>query len=247
MMTYTTEQLMAIFQQKNTKPLINKDLHFIGFDTRKLIVPEKTLFFALKGEQQDGHTFLQKAYDLGVRHFVVEKIIDNLPSDAQFFLVENTLKALQNFALQHRRQFNLNVIGVTGSNGKTVVKEWLKHLLSVHLHTGVVASPKSYNSQIGVPLSVCGIEEQHKIGIFEAGISTTNEMLHLAPLIDCKVGIFTNIGAAHSDGFLSLEEKINEKLKLFENAEILIYCKDYGRIQQQIEKNPLFSPKKIIT
>jgi alanine racemase len=211
-------------------------IKFLAFDTRKLIIPERTLFFALKGGQKDGHKFVENAYLQGVRHFVVENGFNGSRfRDAHFTYVNDVLGALQNIALEHRQQFDLQTIGITGSNGKTIIKEWLNFLLSKKNPTQVVCNPKSYNSQIGVPLSVWEIQKQHKIGIFEAGISTVGEMENLAKLIDCGIGIFTNIGSAHDEGFDNREQKIEEKLKLFQNAQTIIYSPDYQLIDAQIQ------------
>lgn len=211
-------------------------IKFLAFDTRKLIIPERTLFFALKGEQKDGHKFVENAYSQGVRHFVVEHGFNGSRfRDGHFTYVNDVLATLQNIALEHRQQFDLQTIGITGSNGKTIIKEWLNFLLSKKNPTQVVCNPKSYNSQIGVPLSVWEIHEQHKIGIFEAGISTIGEMENLAKLIDCEIGIFTNIGSAHDEGFENKEQKIKEKLKLFQNAKTIIYSPDYQLIDTQIQ------------
>lgn len=212
-------------------------IKFLAFDTRKLIIPERTLFFALKGEQKDGHDFVENAYKQGVRQFVVQHGFDSSTfSNAAFTYVNNVLEHLQKVALNHRQQFDLQTIGITGSNGKTIIKEWLNFLLSKKNPTKVVCSPKSYNSQIGVPLSIWEIQSQHKIGIFEAGVSTVNEMKKLAPLIDCDLGIFTNIGTAHDEGFESREQKVIEKLNLFQNSKTIIYCSDYQLIHENILK-----------
>ena len=205
------------------------------FDSRHLIFANRTLFFAFTGDRQDGHEYLQELYEQGVRNFVVTKPINSAQfPTANLLLVKNSIKALQRLAMYHRRQFTYPVIGITGSNGKTIVKEWLFQLLQQTYP--VIKSPGSYNSQIGVPLSVWLMEEKHQLGIFEAGISRTKEMKKLAPIIDCTIGIFTNIGAAHSEGFSSQEEKIKEKLKLFKNTETVIYCSDTANIDKAIRQ-----------
>lgn len=191
------------------------------YDSRAIAFPADSLFFALHTVHQDGHRFIGDAYRKGVRHFVVDRVVDTDPyTDATFLLVEDTLQALQQIARHHRAQFRLPVIGITGSNGKTIVKEWLYHLLNEHY--SIVRSPKSYNSQVGVPLSVWQIAGQHTLGIFEAGISQPGEMERLAPIIQPTIGILTNIGEAHDEGFLSLAHKLQEKLKLFETASVVI-------------------------
>lgn len=224
---------------KNQSLITNRQslkVRFLAFDTRKLIVPSQTLFFALKGKQKDGHDFIEAAYLQGVRQFVVKNGFDisNFPN-AHFIFVNNVLIHLQTLALQYRQQFDLLTIGVTGSNGKTIVKEWLNYLLAKKNPTEVVCNPKSYNSQIGVPLSVWEIQAQHKIGIFEAGISNIEEMDSLAKLIDCQIGIFTNIGSAHDEGFENRTQKVLEKLKLFRKSETIIYNADYELIHKNIQ------------
>ena len=219
---------------------------FLAFDTRKLVIPERTIFFALRGKQKDGHHFIPKAYNHGVREFVVERGFDTSAfANAHFVEVDNVLTYLQQIALVHRQQFNLQTIGITGSNGKTIVKEWLNFLLSKKNPTKVVCNPKSYNSQIGVPLSVWEIQQQHTFGIFEAGISTVGEMEKLAPLIDCEIGIFTNIGSAHDEGFDSREQKVGEKVKLFQNAKTIIYKGDFELIDDIIRHQ--YPNKKLVT
>lgn len=207
-------------------------IHHISTDSRRLLNPYHTLFVALSGKNKDGHQYISDAYSKGVRHFIVQQIkADSFP-DAAFVVVEDGLKALQLLAAYHRTQFTLPVIGITGSNGKTVVKEWLYQLLSPEYD--VCRSPKSYNSQIGVPLSVLQLESHHTIGIFEAGISTVHEMQSLAEIIRPTIGIFTNIGPAHDAGFKDYEEKIKEKLLLFKDCEKLIYSSDYDLITSNI-------------
>ena len=198
-------------------------------DSRKLVFPAQTLFFALPGPRRDGHEFIESLYDQGVRFFVVNKQTDILKwktycLGAVFFEVPNCLAALQNIASYHRSKFDMPVIGITGSNGKTVVKEWLYQLLSHSYH--IVRSPRSYNSQIGVPLSVWKMTATHELAIFEAGISTTHEMEHIAPIIKPTMGVLTHMGHAHAEGFSGMPQKIQEKLRLFETVDTLIYGKD---------------------
>ncbi|MDB5283581.1 MAG: alanine racemase [Bacteroidota bacterium] len=204
-------------------------------DSRKLIHPAQTLFFALAGQKLDGHNYINELYKKGVRNFVISKEKDfteeNYP-DSNFILVKDVILALQKLAGYHRNKFTLPVIAVTGSNGKTVVKEWLYQLL--HEDYNIVRNPKSYNSQVGVPLSLWLITEDNNLGIFEAGISESGEMDKLEKIIKPGIGVFTNIGEAHSDGFLSSRHKTKEKLNLFVNTGILIYCKDYFEINQSI-------------
>jgi alanine racemase len=198
----------------------------LATDSRKINAPAGSLFFALTGIK-DGHQFIPDLYAMGVRNFVVNHIPDDcshLANSASFLIVSDVLAALQQLAAYHRRQFNLKVIGITGSNGKTTVKEWLYQLLSPYQH--IVRNPKSYNSQIGVPLSVWQISAEYDLGIFEAAISTRHEMKKLTDIIQPQVGILTHIGSAHDEGFSSRNEKISEKLQLFNNCELLIYNPD---------------------
>ena len=200
-------------------------------DSRQLLEASATLFFALPGRQVDGHDFIAELYGQGVRAFVVQHIPKGCP-EAAFFLVDDVVQALQKLATFHRKQFTIPVIGITGSNGKTIVKEWLRQLLEAH--GPLIASPRSYNSQIGVPLSVVQLEEVHELAIFEAGISRRGEMARLAAIIEPTIGLFTNIGAAHQEGFGSEEEKLSEKLHLFRSVERLIYCRDQEMVHQAI-------------
>ncbi len=196
----------------------------ISIDSRSLQNSKNTLFFTIVGPNNNGHDYIESLINKGVTAFVVSDIPSNLLGKAVFLKVTNTLEALQKVAAFYRSLFHFPIIGVTGSNGKTIVKEWLNFLLSPNYN--IIKSPKSYNSQVGVPLSVLGINEYHNLGIFEAGISTTNEMCKLEPIIQPTIGILTNIGSAHDEGFSSMGEKIKEKLKLFANVSVLIYNKN---------------------
>lgn len=220
----------------------NSQVNSLLLDSRKLVSPESALFFALEGERHNGHAYIPELIRAGVCNFIVSKrtAIEN-NDHTNFILVDNTLDALQKLAAFHRRQFNIPVAGITGSNGKTIVKEWLYQLLREDYH--IVRSPKSYNSQTGVPLSVWNISGEHTLGIFEAGISKPGEMERLEKIIAPTIGIFTNIGSAHDEHFSSLTEKIKEKLRLFLNCQTLIYCKDYTGISDQINSAE-FSDKK---
>ncbi|MDQ3290593.1 MAG: Mur ligase family protein [Bacteroidota bacterium] len=212
-------------------------------DSRKLAHPASSLFFAIKGLFNDGHQYIANLYKRGVRQFVIEdssaipgiKEIDALDKafpEANFLQVNSSLMALQKLTAYHRNQFKLPVMAITGSNGKTIVKEWLAQLLSPDER--VVKSPRCYNSLVGVPLSVWQINQNHTMGIFEAGISRIAEMENLAAVIQPTEGIFTNIGQAHAQGFESLEQKIIEKLKLFKNVERLFYCRDHVAIHEAV-------------
>ena len=196
----------------------------VSIDSRSLQNNSGTLFFALGGQNRDGHIYIKDLIDKGVLNFVVSHIPVEVRGKANFFIVRNTLKALQDFAVYCRNLYDFPVIAITGSSGKTIVKEWLNYLLGPDYN--IIRSPKSYNSQVGVALSVIGINEKHNLGIFEAGISTVDEMEKLQPIIRPDIGILTNIGNAHDEGFADRQEKIREKLKLFTNVKLLILEKN---------------------
>lgn len=195
----------------------------ISIDSRSLQNDQKTLFFALSGPNNDAHNYIEELIDVGVLNFVVTHVPDEVRGQANFLIVENTLEALQQFAAYYRSLYNFPIIGITGSNGKTIVKEWLNFLMSPDYN--IIRSPKSYNSQVGVPLSVISINEKHNLGIFEAGISTVNEMEKLEKIIKPTIGLLTNIGSAHDEGFANIGEKMKQKLKLFSDVEVLIFHK----------------------
>lgn len=195
----------------------------ISIDSRSLQNNENTLFFALKGNNYDAHDYIPILLSKGIKNFVVSQLPQDTNS-ANYILVNDTLQALQNFAQNYRSRFSFPVVGITGSNGKTIVKEWLNFLLSPDFN--IVRSPKSYNSQVGVPLSVLEMQPHHNFGIFEAGISSVNQMQNLEKIIRPTIGILTNIGDAHNEGFSSKEEKISEKVKLFQGCEVVIYQKN---------------------
>jgi alanine racemase len=223
------------------EPLTGDDrsVRFLLTDSRRLISPEDTVFFALPGKRQDGHDYIEQLYEKGVRSFIINKIsgLSAALSGASYIRVNDTLKALQIIASYNRNLFQEPVIGITGSNGKTIIKEWLFQCLSTD--KSVTRSPKSYNSQIGVPLSVWFLEKSNDIGIFEAGISRPGEMENLRKIIIPTIGIFANIGEAHQENFKSYEQKIEEKLKLFTGCKTLIYCKDHELIDKYIISSDL--------
>jgi UDP-N-acetylmuramoyl-tripeptide--D-alanyl-D-alanine ligase len=192
-------------------------------DSRQISNPAESLFFALDG-RRDGHAFINEAYNHGVRDFVVRYVPEGDYPAANFLEVADVLQALQMLAAHHRSRFTLPVIGITGSNGKTIVKEWLYQLMGTDKN--VVRNPKSYNSQIGVPLSVWQIRADNDLGIFEAGISTVGEMDALQAIIQPTIGVLTHLGSAHDEGFESRAQKVQEKLKLFKSCELLIYNYD---------------------
>jgi alanine racemase len=247
-MEYTISEIAGIVNGKTEeKPYFERNIRDVLIDSRKLITPDQCLFFALVSKRNDGHKYIPELYGKGVRDFIVSKQIpdqENYP-EANFILVKNTLHALQALARAHREKFNIPVIGITGSNGKTIVKEWLYQLLSKDRKT--IRSPKSYNSQIGVPLSVWQIDDPYEIGVFEAGISEPDEMTRLQPIIKPTIGIFTNIGEAHGENFISLQQKIGEKLYLFTHVQTLIYCLDHPEIREVIIRSGISRNIKTFT
>jgi len=214
-------------------------------DSRNISFTEGAAFFAIRGMNHDGHQFIHNLYLKGIRIFVVEELPDmkDFPGTA-FIGTNNSIRALQHLAAFVRRSFKSPVIAVTGSTGKTVVKEWLADILAKELPG--VRSPKSYNSQIGVPLSVLKIDEKYKYGIFEAGISFPGEMDKLREVINPDIGVITNIGDAHSENFSSIESKAAEKLKLFINSSMIIYCRDQNILHELITKQKEFLSKQLI-
>jgi len=209
-------------------------------DSRSLLYPAATIFFAIPGERHDGHEYIEELCHQGVRCFVAERLpasvdIDDDITNASCVLVSNTFHALHQFAAQHRRRFMTPVIAITGSNGKTVVKEWI--FQAIHHEKNIVRSPRSYNSQVGVPLSVCLLDNPHDLAIFEAGISQPGEMERLQTIIAPDIGIFTHLGEAHSENFKSKYEKAQEKLKLFRRCRTVLYCRDCAEVADILENN----------
>ncbi len=207
-------------------------------DSRRISILAGVIFVAIKGEVHDGHQYIEQLYRSGVRQFIVEQGGEAEYAsllEANILKVENSVLALQKIVAAHRSAFNIPVIGITGSNGKTIVKEWLSQMLSQQFK--VVKSPKSYNSQLGVALSVWELAEGHDIGVFEAGISKPDEMARLERVIQPSIGIFTNIGSAHDRGFSNIDQKIAEKTKLFSKVEVIIYCKNHKNISAALQEN----------
>ena len=224
---------MVILSIRNIIPVINAQflgnsisgvIDTISIDSRSLQNGNGTLFFAIDGINHDGHEYIPSLIESGVCYFVVEKLPAELDANANFLVVKDTIDALQRLAAYHRSLFDFPIIGITGSNGKTIIKEWLNFLLSPDYN--IIRSPKSYNSQIGVPLSVLGINDKNNLGIFEAGISTINEMDNLQRIIQPTIGVLSNIGSAHDEGFQDVGQKIKEKLKLFNDVSVLILNKN---------------------
>lgn len=233
-MNYSIKEIAGIIGAKNDK-LADSTISILLTDSRRLSFPEQSLFFAIRTKTNDGHKYIPELYKLRVRHFVVSEIpaaAADMP-EANFLVVKDPVKALQKLAACHRKRFDIPVIGITGSNGKTIVKEFLYQLLRSEFN--IVRSPRSYNSQLGVPLSVWQMNDKNTLGIFEAGISQPDEMERLQPIIAPTIGVITNIGEAHQENFISITQKCLEKLTLFNDCEAIIYDGDNAFISNCIE------------
>lgn len=232
----TLQNILEYLRPIQTHLVDERPIRHILTDSRKLTSPSDSLFFAMRTASGDGHKYIPQLYEHGVRAFFIcepiEPYVERYP-DANIVQVQETLRALQQIASHWRMRYDYPVIGITGSNGKTVVKEFLYHLLSGCYR--IVRSPKSYNSQLGVPLSILNMEEEHTLAIFEAGISMPMEMLRLQRIIRPTLGILTNIGAAHQENFVSLNQKIEEKLQLFVDADHFVCDADSDEIQRGID------------
>jgi alanine racemase len=227
----TRGEVLQLFRDQTISELVT--------DSRKAVRAEGAVFFAISGSHHDGHQFVGKLYALGIRNFIVERAIDNIGPESNILKVDSSIAALQRIVARHRSSIKAPLIGITGSNGKTIIKEWLYQLLAPEFK--IAKNPASYNSQLGVPLSVWKMQPHHTLGIFEAGISTVNEMPKLQEVLKPSLGIFTNIGSAHDEGFKNIEEKIREKLLLFKETERLIYCKDHTVIDTAVRETPIHS------
>ena len=238
-MTYTIEKITTLIGAHHYGENA-ADVAFILTDSRSLCFPEETLFFALQTNRNDGHKYIPELYQRGVRNFVVTDVpadrAETYP-DANFLKVSNTLKALQKLAERHRDEFDIPVVGITGSNGKTMVKEWLYQLLSPEMF--VTRSPRSYNSQIGVPLSVWLMDEHTQVGVFEAGISKPGEMAALRAIIRPTIAVLTNLGTAHQENFSSMEAKCREKLVLFHDARTVVYDADDAIVRRIVSETDI--------
>ena len=235
-MTYSIEKVTTLIGARRYGDKA-ANIGFLLTDSRSLCFPEETLFFALKSGRRNGHDFIPDLYRRGVRNFVVDALPQDYASTyagSNFLKVISPLEALQRLAERHRDEFNIPIVGVTGSNGKTIVKEWLYQLLSPSL--SVTRSPRSYNSQIGVPLSVWLLGEQSQVGVFEAGISQPGEMQALRNIIQPTIGVITNIGSAHQENFPSVEAKVDEKLDLFRDAHVIVYPGDSKEIACRVDE-----------
>jgi alanine racemase len=235
MTNYSIENIASIIEGTFViKSNGNDKIAHLLFDTRKIIFAETSLFFALKSNKNNGHKYLNDAYDTGIRNFIISEPIDvSNFENANIILVENTQIALQKLSTHHRNLFHIPIIGITGSNGKTIVKEWLYQLLNHQLN--ICKNPKSYNSQVGVPLSVWQLNNQHQLGVFEAGISEPNEMQTLSQILKPTIGLFNYLGNAHSEGFENDGEKLNEKLQLFTHVKQLVFCADQPLVNEAIQ------------
>ena len=242
---YSLQEVSEIVNGKLVGDALDRNVSDLLIDSRHLVDPHQALFFALKSNRNDGHRYIEDLYEKGVRAFMVSHLPESTFPDAAFVVVPDTLKALQALAAHHRQQFDIPVIGITGSNGKTIVKEWLYQMLSPDYN--IVRSPKSYNSQVGVPLSVWQMNETNTLGIFEAGISEPDEMMSLQDIIRPTIGVFTNIGQAHDENFINRVQKAGEKLNLFTKTEQLVYCMDYSDIQQVVIRSGMASKVKLFT
>ena len=234
-MTYTIDDIAQVIGAER-KGTTEAKINWLLIDSRSLCFPEETLFFALKTEKNDGHKYIEELYRRGVRNFVVESLPIQGTKDCNFLMVKSPLKALQDLAAYHRSQLDIPVIGITGSNGKTTVKEWLYQLLSPDFN--VCRSPRSYNSQVGVPLSVWLINPHNDLAIIEAGISQSGEMAKLERIVKPTIGVMTNLGAAHQENFMSYGIKCAEKMQLFKDCKTLVLNSKDATILQCAETLP---------
>lgn len=242
---YTLNEIASIVDGKLLGKVPSNPILYLVLDSRKIIFPNSSLFIAIKGPHHDGHQYIPNVVSQGIAGVLVSEndAFKYQSQESTFIVVKDTLAALQKLAAFHRNSFTHPVVGITGSNGKTIVKDWLSSVLSTEFN--ICKNPKSYNSQVGVPLSLWNLNSDHEIGIFEAGISQPGEMEKLESMIRPVLGIFTNIGSAHEENFMNLDEKIQEKLKLFAHADKLIIRNDDPNITNQAKK--IYPDKKLIT
>ena len=236
-MTYTIEKITTLIGARRYGDH-ESTIGWLLTDSRSLCFPEQTLFFALRTSRNDGHRYIYELYRRGVRSFVVDQVADDYADrypEANFLKVPSPLAALQRLAERHRDEFSIPVVGITGSNGKTWVKEWLYQILRAD--GAVTRSPKSYNSQIGVPLSVWLLNERSRLALFEAGISEPGEMLALRDIIQPTIGVLTSLGTAHQENFRSMEEKCLEKLQLFHDTQAIVYPSDDDTVSRCIRRS----------
>lgn len=242
-MQYTAANIREILGCESHLSHPEAEIAGIVYDTRRVYQGERALFVALQGASRKGDAFVKDAYSKGIRSFLVSELPQGyaLFADANWFIVPNTLLALQQLAAKHRRSFTGPVVAITGSNGKTIVKEWLFHLLKYDF--SIARSPRSYNSGLGVAISLLGIEPWHSMALIEAGISQQGEMAALEGMTQASLGIFTHLGSAHDAGFTSKTEKVAEKFILFRNCDVLVYPYDIAEVRAEVGKlraqNPL--------
>ena len=234
MTAYSLHEVLEITHGKLLGKITGQTIRFLSFDSRTILGGPETLFFALRGEQRDGHQYIGDAYLRGVRTFVVERVPE-VPEmeDASFVQVPDSLAALQQLATCHRNRFSYPVMGITGSNGKTIVKEWLSELMAPEYT--IIRSPRSYNSQIGNPLSVWLMDEEYDLAIMEAGISRPGEMEKLGKLLHPEWGVFTHLGQAHLENFKDQRHLVSEKLRLFDQSRHLVFCSDFPELKDAVE------------
>jgi alanine racemase len=234
-MSYPLAQIAEALNAALKGPAPRPNIRSILLDSRRLFHPEGVLFVAIEGQRHNGHDYIEELYERGVRAFLTSThfTCESFP-EASFLQVEDTLKGLQELAGWHRQHFHLPVVGITGSNGKTIVKEWLYQLLQADYH--IVRSPRSYNSQVGVPLSVWQLQKEHDLALFEAGISLPGEMDRLQRVIQPTIGILTNIGDAHDEGFRDSQHKMREKCRLFREVELLIANLDDPQLRKEVDR-----------
>ncbi len=216
----------------------------IIIDSRRFVSPEKTAFAAIKGERHDGHDYIKDLVDAGIQKFIIqEEPGAELRRFASYVVVKDTIRALQQIAAFKRKQFQGIVVGITGSNGKTIVKEWIHQAIGQDIN--IIRSPQSYNSQVGVPLSLFLLDNKYDIAVIEAGISKPREMEYLKTMINPEIGIMTNLGEAHQENFASRRDKVLEKLRLFSDVDKLIYCGDYKIVHEEISAR--FSQDRLVS
>ena len=231
-MSFSIEEIKTFCEAQGFFVKSDAKIAQILYDSRRLNVVQDTLFIAIRGKSHNGHHYISELIKRGIKNFLVEEFPKKLEKEANFLVVSNTLDAFQQIGAKVRALRSAEIIAITGSNGKTIVKEWLAQVLTTHAR--VDKSPKSYNSQLGVPLSIFNLSEKAKYGIYEAGISQVGEMKKLAKILKPNIGVFTNIGSAHQAYFDSKEQKIREKLGLFKSCNALVYCCDHREIEHNI-------------
>ena len=246
-MKYTAKEIAQICngQIVAESPYTDEYIEYLAWDSRQLLPSPSTLFVAIKGKQHDAHRYINDIESKGIRFFLIEKGSPHLPKESKacFIEVKNTIQALQILARHHRSLFSIPILAITGSNGKTTVKEWISELLSPLFQ--ICKSPKSYNSQLGVPISVLQLAKEHQLAIFETGISMPNEMQKLSKLLNANHALITNIGSAHDEGFADRKQKLKEKMELLKTAEVLFYSEEKPLISNYIDKH--FPEKKKVS